>query len=108
MIDMIKRFDSMGKEFKFTINGGTYTTLFGGIISILKAVSFLVLCWYYGQDIYERKSPNLIKRETMLNDFPQVKLNTSNFNFAIRKENYQSLFIDDPSIFTYEFITMGS
>ena len=104
MIDMIKRFDSMGKEFKFTINGGSYRTLFGGIISIFKAVSFLILCWYYGQDIYERKAPLLLKKETMLGEYPQVKLNSSFFNFAIRVENIEGLTIDDPSIFYYDVI----
>jgi len=104
MFEFIKKLDYMGKEFKLTIEGSSFKTFFGGLLSIFKACIFLFLCWYYGQDIYKREEPYLLKEEQMLNYFPLVNINNQNFNLAIRVENVDGLLIDDPRIFYYDVI----
>ena len=103
MIDFIKRIDIMGREFKFNIKGGVFNTVFGGILTILQAIGFLALLWYYGQDIYARREPNLTARNYIKNEYPKVNLNSKIFNFAIRVEDYYGKTIVDPSAFYFIF-----
>jgi len=105
MLDFITNLDFMGREFKFNIGGGmgeVYKTLFGGLLSILQVIGFIVLLWYYGQDIYLRESPSVIVSSTLLDKFPMVELDSTTFNFGYRMEDVDGNLIDDPSEFTYD------
>ena len=107
MIDLITKVDFMGKEFKFMLGGEMkemYQTLFGGILSIIQAIGFLILLWYYGKDIYERQSPTVIISDSVIDYYPKVTVNSNMFKFAFRVEDYYGNTIDDPSIFYYDFL----
>jgi len=107
MIDFIKNLDFMGREFKFNIGGGmkdTYKTTFGGFLSLIQVIGFLILLWYYGQDIYLRQSPSMLISSSSLDKFPIYELDSTIFNFGFRVEDVLGNFIDDPRIFTYDLI----
>ncbi len=103
MIEFIKGMDK-GKDFQFNIEGGAYQTFLGGITTILTGIAFLILLWVYGKDMYERKSPSVLSKKSMIKFFPEVKVNSSTFNFAYRMENLNGDFINDPRYFTYDFM----
>ncbi len=104
MIDYIRSIDQLGKEFKLSINGGTFNTLTGGILTILISITLIVLCWYFGQDIYLKRSPHLLKSEKLLPKYPYITLNTTSFKTFIafvlkHHKSYGS--IQDPRFFDY-------
>jgi len=50
--------DRIGKSFTFTFGGKeTFTTAWGGIISIFQFIGLLVLLFYFGRDIYFKQEP---------------------------------------------------
>jgi len=107
MIDFIKNLDFMGREFKFNIGGGmgdTYKTTFGGLLSLFQAIGFLVLLWYFGQDIYLRESPSMIVSSSLIDKFPMYDIDSTTFNFGFRVEDVLGNFLDDPREFTYDLI----
>ncbi len=104
MIEFIKSMDMMGREFKFNIEGGAYRTIPGGLLTMFTSICFLVLAWYYGQDMYQRKQPAVLIKQSMLKLFPRVQVNSSVFNFGYRIENTNGELVNDPRIFTYELM----
>ena len=105
MIKFITDIDYMGREFKFNIgnNGETLKTFVGGISTIIQTIGFLVLLWYYGQDIYLRTSPFMIKSAGMNEEYFKWDVNSSNFKFAISLKDKFNNPITDPKYFYFEF-----
>jgi len=101
----LKGIDMMGKEFKFKIDGEkAFNTQLGGIITIFKLFAFLILVWYFGQDIYLREQPSLLIMNTMEDEYPKRYVDSKAFNFAIRIEDSYANSVNDPSIFTFDLI----
>jgi len=104
-MDCLKSIDMMGKEFRFNVDGmSAFKTSLGGFMTIFKLIAFLVLIWYFGQDIYNRKEPVLLITNSMDDQYPNITLDSTIFNFAYRVEDAYGLTIDDPSYFTYDII----
>ncbi len=95
-------FDKFGKTVSLNIDReGQFTTKLGGVLTILVYLGFLVATWYFGQDIYLRQSPNVVKKQDQLKSYPFIKLNKDNFFFALRiSANNKPLF--DPTIMEIE------
>ncbi len=77
MSNFFQSFDQIGKEFKFNYNGSQFRTSEGGILTIIIAIGYVVLTWYFGQDIYLRVSPKFIKIDKVLDEFPRIQFNNS-------------------------------
>jgi len=94
----------MGREFKFNMGGKgeSLKTLIGGISTITQIICFMVLLWYYGQDMYLRKSPSMIKSEGMTPNYIEWKADSSNFNFAFNLQSSTGANLIDPRDFIYE------
>ncbi len=103
IISFLKSIDSTGKEFKFKIEGGNFTTPLGGFLTIFRVIGYLVCAWYFGIDIIERKNPKIIKKETVLPSIPFTTLNSSNFFIAFRVEDKFGQLIDDTQFIKYKF-----
>jgi len=73
-MELIKGLDSFGKEFKFNIDGGPLKTFIGGLINLLLMMGTLVCIWYFGKDLYEKKSPVFISEEVILQRAPYINL----------------------------------
>ena len=85
MFEFVRSLDFMGRQFKFNFGeglGDIYKTLLGGLLCLLQVFGFLVLLWYYGQDIYLRESPSMIISSSLLDYFPRYEINSSIFNFG--------------------------
>ncbi len=82
---IIKKIDIFGKPFNFNINKQEqYLTCFGGLLSILVYLAFVISTWYFGQDIYKRQSPKILHKTKQLPKVPYVNLTTTNFFFSLR------------------------
>jgi len=81
MKKFLKSIDMHGKEFVFNIGGeSTYRTIMGGILSLFTYIAFILLTWYYGQDIYNKQDPTLLVHTEYLNDYPiGISNRTNNF-----------------------------
>jgi len=84
MNKFLKSIDINGKEFSFNIDGeSTYRTIPGAIFSIFTYIAFLLLTWYFGQDIYQKESPSILVQTGYLNDYPSDISNISNNFMAL-------------------------
>jgi len=87
-MEVIKNFDTFGKEFKFNIEGGKLKTFLGGLINILLMLGTLVCIWYFGKDLYEKKSPVFLSEEVILQKAPFINIEhfENEIIFAIKIE----------------------
>ena len=61
-MNTIKNLDIFGNKFQLNLNGAnSYKTFIGGMATIFLAFSSLILSWYFGQDIYLKKTLNLVQ-----------------------------------------------
>lgn len=70
-------------------------TTFGGIFSVVMSILLFLLIASFGQDFFARKNPTLVKSAKYLVDSPLIPLNNSNFTFAFRLEDINTLAIKD-------------
>jgi len=97
--------DLIGKEFKFAVdNNYVYKTTLGGVMTLTLICSALVSIWYFGQDLYLRKSPYEKVQKSDLGRYPLLKVDKSNFFYAIQVVDGNSVPIEDKSYFTYDFV----
>ncbi len=93
MTTLLKYMDKLGKEFKFTIQGDTFRTRPGGVISLLYYIGGIVLSYYFGKDLYYKKDPNVIEQSSFSESYPFFQLNNSNFLFGFAIANgFHSIF----------------
>jgi len=59
MASFLKSIDKIGKHFQFNIEGDTYRTSLGGVISLLYYFGAFILAGYFGKDLYFKSEPNL-------------------------------------------------
>jgi len=76
---MFREFDLLGCDFKLTFNNDTYKTNLGGLVSICLFISFIILAWYFGQDMYLLKNQKIvlilhIQTLAIMNYFSDLKL----------------------------------
>ena len=92
--------DIFTNDFKLNIKGKTtYNSFIGIIFSICMFILTVILTWYFGQDIYLRKSPALYSKVAFNNDTPFFTVNTSSFFFALKIEDEIGNTFDDPRFF---------
>ncbi len=102
MSRFMKKCDMLNKTFNFKIDeAGTFKTPFGGLITMSLVVATLYVTYYFGKDIYEKKSPLVLKKNHKLNYYPYYTLNSSNFFFALSVEMDNYGIIEDKSSFVY-------
>ncbi len=102
----IKSVDYFGKSFKFNIDDGKFQTYLGGIISILLAVGVCCLTWYFGKDIYERRSPKFLKTEKLANFHPFVSIQKEKFKIGIKIEDELGNTLNDSRYIEYGYTYM--
>ncbi len=108
MKGLLKSIDSLSKKHSFNIKGGDYSTSLGGFITILISIGTVILFWYFGQDLYEKKLPFVLKKVEPLDEFPKLKINSSSLFLAVgvSPNTENSTTISDPRYFevTFEYI----
>jgi len=103
-MSFIEACDFLAKEFKFQIEGRKkYQTILGGLLSIILTVAVIYISYYFGKELWEHKSPILLEKKSLLDDFPMINLTQKDFNVAFRLENDNGDFYSDPSLFEYYF-----
>ena len=76
--------DRLGREFKFKTEGEEgYTTILGGIISIIYYLGSIGLLCFFGKELIFKEDPNFIQRVDTLEKNPYQTLNNSNFFMAM-------------------------
>ena len=105
MISYIIGYDYMGKDFKFNFAGGSYKTLSGGIISMIQTLGFLILFWFFGKDLYNKKEPSVVVSNSMKNYYPEVSVKNTNFKFAFRYQDNNGRLINDPLLFSLNSVS---
>lgn len=89
---MLKKIDYLGCEPKLYINSDTtFSTKFGGIITILLAIIISVLFLLFGKDFYYRINPIVITEFGTYPSYPVYYLDSSNFTLAVAIEDDQSM-----------------
>jgi len=100
MASFLKSIDKIGKPFQFNIEGDTYRTPIGGVISILFYFGALILTGYFGRDLYYKADPNFIERTDVSEDYPFQQLNSSNSFIAL------GIFDGNRSIYNLSYFDM--
>ncbi len=101
MRDIIKSIYFLG-NFNFTLDGDSFKTTAGGILSILIAVTCVILSWFFGNDIYLRESPNFFMQEEYLHNVTGIEVNkTSPIFFAFKLESDRESSIINPRYFEF-------
>ena len=77
--------DNFGRQYQFNIDGGTFRTFIGGILTILMGMATLFLGWYFGQDIYLAESPNVLEKLEYLDYAPVIKNHNYSNTFVAYK-----------------------
>ncbi len=110
MACFLRRIDTFGKLFSFNIDRQPeYLTNLGGVLSLLVNTAFLISIWYFGQDIYLRESPKILKKSQQHSKTPLSEVTPKIFFFAFRvsKQGKQPHIIDDFSLIEYDFYHSG-
>ena len=98
----ITSFDTYGKQFQFNIEGGTFKTLFGGILSIIMGLATVGLFGYFGIDLYLKENPMVLEKLDYLDYSPlNEKHNRSNTFVAFR---FKGPYSDDVRYFEHYVI----
>ncbi len=84
---MLRKFDILGKDFKFTHEKSKFKTALGSFLSVFILLSILTLLWYFGRDIYMKENPNTLKKTFSYENFPFVNYSNSNMFFAFRLDD---------------------
>ena len=104
MIPFLKSIDMFESDFKLNIKGKeVFTTLLGGLFTLMLGMSTIVLAWYFGKDIYLKESPYYLSKTAYKNNTPMIDLNYSNFFFALHVEDEQGRPVLNESLFHYMF-----
>ncbi len=72
---LLKSIDNMGIEFKFKIEGKTFTTILGSILTLITWAGLIICIWYFGHDIIKKKNPSVLVKRDILDDFPFYDIN---------------------------------
>ena len=84
MSNFLRSIDRIGKEFKFQLDGEeSFTTSFGGIITILNYLGLITLFIYFGKELVIKQDPNFINRTDKLDYYPEATIDNSNFLMVI-------------------------
>ncbi len=86
IITLIKSIDFFGPDMKLRINQQeNFKTVFGGIISILYYISFLIFFLQFGGDFFNKRNPKIVAQTLTDTSFNKtLRLNKNNFFFAFR------------------------
>ena len=100
MTKFLQSIDRIEKEFKFTINKEeTFTTSFGGIITILYYIGLISLFGFFGKELIIKEDPNFIQRVDIKDKNSVQVINDTNFFFAIAITDYNDHAIFNRSLF---------
>jgi hypothetical protein len=70
-------------------------TNFGGIITMFIGIAMTLLIIAFGNDFFYRTNPIFIKQEVDPADYPNLKINNTNFMFALRYEDINGAMLDE-------------
>jgi len=104
MDPFLKTVDMFGAEFKLNIKGKeTFTTLLGGIFTVLLGMATIILAWYFGKDIYLKSSPYYLSKTAYKQLTAMIDFTSFNFCFALHVEDVQGRPILNERFFHYTF-----
>ena len=107
-MNLITSMDSFGKQYQFNVDGGTFKTLLGGLLSIIMTLSTFGLFFYFGSDLYYKDSPWVIEKMDYL-DYPPLIQNHNISNtfvsFRMIGPAYDNVrFFEHLVVYYYEYI----
>ena len=96
MTSLLKRLDLYGGNVLiYHKSHRSIQTNFGGIITMLVGIAMTLLIIAFGNDFFYRTNPIFIKQEVDPSDYPNLKINNSNFMFAFRYEDINGAMLDE-------------
>lgn len=97
----LRRFDILGNRLSFEVDSSsTYKSLVGGFFSILIILASLVLALMFGNEVYERKTPNVFSLEEKINE-SRIYLKEMPFLFSFIWQNGTAI-MDPLSFFNFK------
>ena len=69
-------------------------SVFGGLVTVFIMIIMSLVIVGFGGDFFYRTNPSFIKSELNPKDFPNMKLNKTNFMFAFRYEDINAVTLD--------------
>lgn len=101
MKSCLKFIDLFGQPVEMNIGGKTkIKTGAGGIFTILLAIVVLNFVWFIGNDIFYRANPTSYLHQTILPQFPEIRINKTEYPLAISISDAYGNPIYNKSIFT--------
>ena len=102
---MFSFLDIYGKPYTFTLfNEPVFKTNFGGIMSILSIICFILSFLYFGQNFYLFKNPHYINQKMTQKTYPRYPITNNDLLIAVRIEDTNNLPIDYSNLFNIEFL----
>lgn len=100
MIGLIKKLDFFSINQSIKIEGqNNYKTLFGGIMTILLALTYITGVIYFGSELWLKQKPKVIvSAANFENPFP-ISVNIQAFNIYTAIQDQNSMEVVDPKVF---------
>ena len=99
----MERLDFLGKSFSLRVLGeDRHKTIFGGIITIVSAIIFIILFILFGTNFYLRLNPLSTVSNQLSNVTFNYTLNKTNFFYAFRIEDQDNNLLEKPEFFYIE------
>jgi hypothetical protein len=112
-MNFIKNIDIFGEEFYFTIFGKSkYTTVLGGILTLLTGISTIIITILFGIDLIKRSNPKIVTERVIPSNYTYINCSLQNFPFFWRisddnnlKANFKNVLYPELSLYAYYFNT---
>ncbi len=78
-MNILKKIDIFSRDFSFSIDGGSFRTQLGGLVSIFIGIGFVILTIRFGKDLYYKADPNYLFKYEPLIHTPYFNFTRSNF-----------------------------
>ncbi|KAL4473782.1 hypothetical protein ABPG74_022646 [Tetrahymena malaccensis] len=80
-------------------NKQVYKTIYGGIITFIIGIFFIVGCWFFGDQLFNRLNPSVIFSERYVDQAQRINITSDNLIMMFGVSNYQSELWIDPTVF---------
>ncbi|EAR86309.2 transmembrane protein, putative (macronuclear) [Tetrahymena thermophila SB210] len=104
---VLKQIDIYGQSIQLSFHKkNSYNTVFGGCISFIVLISFLVGCWFFGKELFLKKNPQVIMQERSVDNPKRIDVKPDNLIIMMGIANNNAQYIYDPTIFSVNAVQL--
>ncbi|EAR90122.2 transmembrane protein, putative (macronuclear) [Tetrahymena thermophila SB210] len=98
--DLFRSIDIYGQRIDINFqNKQVYKTIYGGAITFIIGIFFIVGCWFFGDQLINRRNPSVIFSERYVEQAQRINITSDNLIIMFGVSDKQSQLWVDPTIF---------